>query len=197
MARVGCVDQALRRVSEGLDPEEELEYEQDRRVQEQILPLLNQLPPREADMVQLYFIAHKRQQDIADLFGVSQAAISYSLSRAMQRLRFLIQAPKLTEEEITALLAPHFETIDMSILLSYRQTASQSETAKSLNLSQGRVRHRLYKAVARLEKLNQADPTLNAVTRLFVLLRDSHNILNSVILPQWQRPDVKRDDRFR
>src|SRR5690349_12290690 len=46
-----------------------------------IAPLLDRIPAREADLIYLYFIKKKRQADIATIFDVTQAAISYRLDR--------------------------------------------------------------------------------------------------------------------
>src|SRR5690554_5756458 len=59
-----------------------------------IAPLLDRIPQREADLIYLYFIEKKRQADIATIFGVTQAAISYRLDRGIQRLKFLLEIPQ-------------------------------------------------------------------------------------------------------
>lgn len=174
--------------------DDELDHFEDRRVEEVLLPLLDRLPPKEADMVVLYFIQHKRQDDIGYICGMTQAAVSYRLSRACKRLRFLIEAPSLTEDEIVALLAPHFGEIDQSVLLGYWRTTSQTETGEATNLTQGRVRYRLYKGIAKLERLASRDPTYKAISKLFTMLGANHNILNEVLLPQWAQDEVVHDD---
>src|SRR5271166_4800216 len=61
-----------------------------------IAPLLNRIPQREADLIFLYYIQKKRQADIAEIFGVTQAAISYRLDRGLQRIKFLLSIPNIT-----------------------------------------------------------------------------------------------------
>src|SRR5271155_4681709 len=60
-----------------------------------IAPLLNRIPQREADLIYLYYIQKKRQADIAEIFGVTQAAISYRLDRGLQRIKFLLSIPQV------------------------------------------------------------------------------------------------------
>jgi DNA-directed RNA polymerase specialized sigma24 family protein len=46
--------------------------------------LFDQLPPKEADTLYLYFVRHKRIADIAGVYGVTRAAISYRIQRGIQ-----------------------------------------------------------------------------------------------------------------
>lgn len=192
LARYACEDQGLKRLIEG-EPEES-EYEQDLRLQERLIPLLDQVPAREADMFVLYFVEHKRQSDIATIFKMTQAAVSYRLSRVKQRLKFLVTVPRMSDEEVEGLLTPHFDKLDRSIMLAYKRTSSQSETAATLKLTQGLVRHRLYKACKRLEQLAELEPGLRDCSKLMSMLRDNHNILVEVFLPQFQRDQQAPDD---
>ncbi|NBY14027.1 MAG: sigma-70 family RNA polymerase sigma factor, partial [Betaproteobacteria bacterium] len=61
--------------SEFLSDESEAQVEVVRKV-------LDRLPPREADFVDLYFFKKVRQTTIAALFNVSQPTICYRLQRA-------------------------------------------------------------------------------------------------------------------
>ena len=75
---------------EGFGVEELTTFLSPSSYQEQIEPLLDRIPEREADLIWLYFIQKKRQADIAEIFGVTQAAISYRLVRGIQRIKFLL-----------------------------------------------------------------------------------------------------------
>jgi DNA-directed RNA polymerase specialized sigma24 family protein len=165
---------------------------------------LGRLPPREADLVQLYFVDGKRQADLAVMFSVTQAAISYRLARAITRIRFLKSVPVFTEEDIRRDLSealacvptsaifhpwPRSATIDVDILCGIWRTSCQSETAETLGLTQGRVRHRFHRAVATLKNLSEGSEVYRPYYQYFsqVIEQKAFNIVREVKLPQWYR----------
>lgn len=151
-----------------------------------IQPLLNRIPQREADLIYLYYIQKKRQADIAEIFGVTQAAISYRLDRGLQRIKFLLSIPQATEDELREDLAEVFEEIDVNILVGMWQTTCQSEVANRLGLTQGRVRHRFFKSVETLKKRAEEDARFEPYHRIFSAISSKKfNILREVKVPQW------------
>lgn len=191
-----------------------------------IAPLLDRIPKREADLIYLYFIQRKRQADIAAIFGVTQAAISYRLDRGIQRIKFLLSIPQVSEEELRTELPAVFPAtspcprcrpsktdspeakelaaellknggcsvcndertilIDVNILVGMWQTTCQSEVAKTLGLTQGRVRHRFFKAVKTLEEAAAEDERYEPYFKIFEAISSKKfNILREVKLPQW------------
>lgn len=179
----------------------------------QIAPLLDRIPEREADLIQLYFIAGKRQADIAEIFGVTQAAVSYRLDRGVKRIQFLLSIPTVSEEELRRDLPAVFPasspcpkcktgdcspetcsvcagsgsiSIDVEILVGMWATTCQSEVATMLGLTQGRVRHRFFKAVRVLDKAVEAHEHLGPYHKIFrAISSKKFNILREVKLPQW------------
>lgn len=197
-------DQLLEDCQEGLDAALEAEgaFLADPTYEAQIEPLLDRVPPKEADAVYMYYLRRKRQAEIAAVFGVSQAAISYRLVRGLQRLKFLLSIPQVTEEEMRRDLAPVFPItaadrnraqaaksapvpLDVEILVGIWHTTCQSEVATNLNLTQGRVRHRFFKALARLQTRADTDPVYAKYAQLFLAISENFNILREVKLPQW------------
>lgn len=154
---------------------------------EDIVPLLPRLPDREADLIELYFVNHKRQADIAIIFGITQAAVSYRLDRGIKRIRFLLSIPAVTEEQMREALPTVFEEqIDVDILVGMWKTTCQSEVATSLGLTQGRVRHRFFRAVNTLKVAADENPTLADYYSIFSAISSKKfNILREVKLPQW------------
>lgn len=195
-----------------------------------IAPLLDRIPEREADLIYLYFIEKKRQADIATIFGVTQAAISYRLDRGIQRIKFLLNIPQVSEEELRTDLpeifpaksecvncnqhardkmakirgdasektkAPSPENcpvckgsksfyIDVEILVGMWATTCQSVVASKLGLTQGRVRHRFFKAVEILKEMAETDERYAPYQRIFSAISGKKfNILREVKLPQW------------
>lgn len=154
--------------------------------EEKIAPLLDRIPVREADLINLYYIHRKRQADLAEIFGVTQAAISYRLDRGIKRIKFLLSIPHVTEEELRRDLPKVFKGIDVDILVGMWLTTCQSEVAKQLGLTQGRVRHRFFKAVKTLQEIVQVDTTFAPYEKIFSAISDKNfNILREVKLPQW------------
>lgn len=156
--------------------------------EDRITPLLNRIPEREADLIDLYYIQRKRQADIAEIFGVTQAAISYRLDRGLQRIKFLLSIPSITEEDIRRDLPAIFKEIDVDILVGMWQTTCQSEVATRLGLTQGRVRHRFFKAVKTLQQAVEAEggSTFTPYHKVFsAISAKNFNVLRAVKLPQW------------
>lgn len=177
------------------DPYEDVEKEEEEEdiealiassYEERIVPLLDRIPQREADLICLYYIQKKRQADIADIFGVTQAAISYRLDRGLQRIKFLLEIPPVTEEDLRRDLPLVFKEIDVSILVGMWQTTCQSEVASRLGLTQGRVRHRFFKAVKTLAEAASSEPKFVPYHKVFSAISSKRfNILREVKLPQW------------
>lgn len=170
-----------------ISEEEMLGFFADNDYESRIAPLLDRIPEREADLIDLYFIQRKRQADIAAIFDVTQAAISYRLDRGIQRIKFLLSIPQVTEEELRQALPLVFaQRIDIDILVGMWETTCQSEVASKLGLTQGRVRHRFFKAVKTLEKAAENDERLESCHKIFSAIASKHfNILREVKLPQW------------
>lgn len=123
-----------------------------------ILSLLGGLPPMEADIVRLYYFFGKRQTDIAEIFGFTQAAISYRLKRATARIRFLLEMPDLDINVLRRDLQQVLSVQDAEIFVQMALSTCQSEVAQVLQISQGMVRHRFLKrlrvlSVAALDRI--------------------------------------------
>jgi len=153
----------------------------------QVEPLLDRIPEREADLIYLYYILKKRQADIAVIFEVTQAAISYRLDRGLQRIKFLLSIPQVSEEDLRADLPRIFpQKIDVDILVGMWATTCQSEVANLLGLTQGRVRHRFFKAVSKLAEAAEENEDFRPYETIFSKISNKHfNILKEVKLPQW------------
>jgi len=114
---------------------------------------LHRIPAREADLIEKYYLYKMKQEQIAKIFGITQAAVSYRLHRGIKRIQFLRTIPELEQQEFASDLGPHFESQDMQILWLMYETTCQSEIAKRMGLTQGRVRHRFFRALDRIREL--------------------------------------------
>lgn len=149
--------------------------------------LLDRIPDREADLIYLYYILKKRQADIAAIFEVTQAAISYRLDRGIQRIKFLLSIPEVNEEDLRRDLPEVLpQQIDVDILIGMWHTTCQSEVASKLGLTQGRVRHRFFKAVKVIEDAASGNEKYDPYKKIFsTIASKKFNILREVRLPQW------------
>ncbi len=135
------------------EPEEELKAESRSLDFAAVAPYLDRIPPREADLIRLYHHDKMKQEQIAKLFRITQAAVSYRLHRGIKRIQFLRTIPELEEEVFQVELGPRFCDQDREILWRMYETTCQSEIAKQMNLTQGRVRHRFFRALQRIKDL--------------------------------------------
>lgn len=114
---------------------------------------LPRIPERESDLITLYYRDQMKQEQIARLFRITQAAVSYRLHRGIKRIQFLRTIPELEEEDFDLELGPKFSKQDLEILWRMYQTTCQSAIAKEMKLTQGRVRHRFFRSLSRIKEL--------------------------------------------
>jgi hypothetical protein len=165
---------------------------------EDIKPYLSRLPEKEIDLLTLYRKFAKNQKDIARIMGVTQGAVSSRLKRALVRLKFLRDLPKISDDDIDRGLSPFFHRIELEIIKCMRDTTCQSETAKILNdryglydikdrMTQVKVRHRFEKCLHRLESLRQERSELGKYYDLLLLIKNNLYKLHEVKLPHFDR----------
>ncbi len=167
---------------------------------DEIRPFLYRLPPREIDLIELYYNERKNQKDIAKIFGVTQGAISSRLTRAKKRLRFLRNLPKITEEEIDDQLSPLFESLELEIIKFMMKTTCQSKTAQLINekfsitdgkkkMTQVKVRHRFEKCLIKIESEMKERKDLKKFHTLLTIIKNNLYLLHEVRLPHFDRGD--------
>jgi len=146
--------------------------------------VLEDLPPREADFVDLYFFRQLKQTDIARIFGVSQPTVCYRLQRATARIQFLLGLPHIEvfqlEQDLVGFLS---DPLDVQIMVLMWKTTCQSEVAKRLGVSQGLVRHRFIRSLRRMHD----NPKLAQYVALFDRIQENLNILREVQRPVGER----------
>lgn len=125
--------------------------EDDNAQLDRVKSVIEQLPPREADFVDLYYFKKLKQTEIANIFGVSQPTVCYRLARAADRIRFLLYLPTIDEKTLCNDLSGFLsDPLDVQIMILMWKTTCQSEVAKMLGVSQGLVRHRFLRSLSRL-----------------------------------------------
>lgn len=162
-------------VHEGMSDEGSIKMERVRAV-------LDQIPPREADFIDLYYFKNIKQTDIATIFGVSQPTVCYRLQRAASRIQFLLSLPDLDavtiEKDVATLLD---DPTDVKIMVGMFLTTCQSEVAKQLGVTQGFVRHRFIRSIAKMK----GQPGFDLHVKLFERIAENLNILREVQRPMW------------
>jgi DNA-directed RNA polymerase specialized sigma24 family protein len=155
---------------------------------DRVKSVVDKLPAREADFIEMYYFRNIKQTDIAAIFGVSQPTVCYRLQRAAARIHFLLSMPTIDPDEMrksAESLLP--DEIDVQILLLMYETTCQSEVAKRLGVSQGFVRHRFIRS---LEKMRQHED-MRVYVELFDLISSNLNILREVQRPNWETKIVR------
>lgn len=149
---------------------------------EEVRAVLDQIPPREADFIELYFFQKIRQTTIANLYNVSQPTVCYRLARGATRLRYLIDMPPYEEDELEKDLSGVLsDPIDVKIMVGMLKTTCQSDVAKTLGTSQGFVRHRFLRTIAQLEQI----PAMENYVKVFRHVFGNINILKSSTRSSW------------
>jgi hypothetical protein len=143
-----------------------------------IAPLLDRLPPKEADMIEMYFLHHKREVDIGEIFGITQAGVSYRLRKATERIRWLASVPPIAEADVrTVLPGWGFSKSDVELLALMWETTNATEVARRMGIRQAQSRHRFLALVTRLRKLANLDATMKPYAEYFEAVKSSSNIL--------------------
>lgn len=155
---------------------------------ENVKEVLDMVPPREADFIELYFFKRLRQTAIADLYNISQPSVVYRLQRGARRLRYLIEMPRINREDMEAELRKVVDDdIDIQIMLGMFDTTCQSEVARILSeqlgrrITQGFVRHRFLRTIEKLEQI----PDMETYTEVFIHVSENSNILKNTCRAQW------------
>ena len=152
--------------------------------------LLDKLPPREADFIELYFFRHLRQTAIAELYNVSQPTVCYRLQRGASRLRYLLEMPNHSisdmEKDLRSIIS---DETDVQIMVRMVDTTCQSDVARDLGVSQGFVRHRFLRTVDRMERMvkdgHPTSETLETYVKVFRLVSKNLNILKNTCRSSW------------
>lgn len=153
----------------------------------QVRQVLEMIPPREADFVELYYFQRVRQTTIAEMFNISQPTVCYHLQRATKRIRYLIGLPeydpKQVEQELREFLT---DERDVKIMLGLVRTTCQSDVAHELGESQGFVRHRYFRTIDKLKKMQGKEH----LVKLFDYVAQNLGILKETHRSAWSDPVI-------
>ena len=150
---------------------------------------LSRLPSEEYDFLVLFYLDSVPQRSIGNLFGITQRAVSYRVSRAVDRLRFLVDIAEVDEQvmhkDITSLYGDNEAT---NIVVQVFRITNLSEVQRQTRQTFFYVRSRFCWIIAQLENtdLDQLDlenPELaervESYLRVLRLIQENFGILNS------------------
>lgn len=144
---------------------------------DKVRQIMESLPSREADFVDLYYFRKLKQTDIATIFRVSQPTVCYRLQRATSRIQYLLQLPSISPEELREQMRDFLlDGLDVEIMVLMFETTCQSEVAKRMGVSQGLVRHRFIRSIERMKNICG----MEEYVRLFNIVSKNLNILREV-----------------
>lgn len=147
---------------------------------EKVRALHNRLEPLDVRILTLH-LKGATQGEISRHAGISQPSVSYRLQQLVKRLQFLLAFPTLDPRQMREDLTPHFDDpMDVAILLMFIETTSQSVVAYRLGVTQGLVRHRIYRSLKTL----RSDPKLGVYLQALELVLKNLNILHPILHPQ-------------
>ena len=170
----------------GFSVNEELTPERALRMEE-VRCLLDQLPPREADFIELYFFNRVRQTSIAELYNVSQPTVCYRLQRGVARLRYLFDLPKHDLQKLeTDLRLVLTDEQDIRIMVGMVRTTCQSDVANELGISQGKVRYRFLRTITKLEAMTG----MGEYVKVFRYVSENLNMLKNTSRASWSEPTI-------
>jgi predicted XRE-type DNA-binding protein len=164
---------------------------------EQFEAAMAKLTPFERDIIELRFLAGKRERELAEVLGLTQAGISYRISRALGRLAFFVgPASWFTVEDIERDLRPHVRTKRQALQVDIFKALwggafGQSHVARALGITQGRARHNLLALFGLwLPQLAETDPTIAKYQKA---LQAYWKVKNSLIVADtpWTDPEEK------
>jgi len=133
-----------------------------------IKEVMKYLPHREFDILSLYFFKGKDQRDIGRIFNLTQGDISYRIKRAIERIKFIIQLPKVSKRKMYNdlwLILP--SKLHVVIMIGIYETTSQSIVAKLVGLSQAKVRHQFLYCLKTLKSAADKFPKFKIYLEIF------------------------------
>ena len=174
-------------------------FEKDPESLEKLARAFERLPPREADMLHMYFKQNKYQADIGKIFNVSQGDVSYKIKRGLERIKFYMDCPELDEdkmyEDLSSILprdagrSSKHKDKDMylKIMMGMYRHSCQSVVARELGIHQGGVRYRFIKGIEIIAKHCAEDASFQVYLDCFTKISENPNILRELkVQSRWK-----------
>lgn len=144
------------------DYQREESPECERTVWLELEPYLDMIPALEADILTLLYKLEKNERDVGWIFGFTQAACSYRVKRAKERIRFIRDLPKISDEELRMVLREALKLgqdqdpeVGVEILMTYLKSCSQTLACKTWGCKYERMVSVFSRAVNSLRVMNE------------------------------------------
>lgn len=110
---------------------------------------------KDMDMIYLYFLSEKRQQDIKNITQKTQPAVSYDVSRIKKQMDFVINIISSFDEFIAFIIRPDngLKKFERELLLVFFYSTSIVKTSKILGFGQISCRVKILRAIKRVKEL--------------------------------------------
>lgn len=116
------------------------------------LDLIGRLPLPDQVFIVYLVDGGLNQTELANLLEIRQPSVFYNLGRILPRLKYLLEWGKYSKTDFEKQMSTLFSEEDTKILVSFFETTCQSKVACCLGLTQGKVRHRILRALEILEE---------------------------------------------
>lgn len=186
-----------------LSPEQHLLWaiygdNQDICTYDDISVLVQELPRREQELFDFYYIKKMNQKDIAKIIGVTQGAVSSRISKAKKRLVYLKELQEIDFDEFFKDIEGVIEDpLEIDIIRSLLKTSCQSETARRINekfhlegpkrMNQVKVRYRFERVLNKLKILGGHSYKFKRHYSTLRKIKENLYMLCEIRLPHFDR----------
>lgn len=152
---------------------------------------IKRLPETEQRILKSFYLDNFKQIEIADIYGITQGAVSHRLSRARRRILFMQELDTLCGDtkEMFKSIAVDTNIFEFELIRIMIETTCQSETADRLNvlfnlsgervMNQIKVKHKFFMLLKRLEK--------KPYYKVLKFINDNLYVMHEVRLPHYDR----------
>lgn len=152
---------------------------------------IKRLPETEQRILKSFYLDNFKQIEIAEMYGITQGAVSHRLSRARRRILFMQELDKLCGDtkEMFKSIAVDTNVFEFELIRIMVETTCQSETADRLNvlfnlygervMNQIKVKHKFFMLLKRLEK--------KPYYKVLKFISDNLYVMHEVRLPHYDR----------
>ena len=139
--------------------------------------IMHFLGSKDRDIVYMFFVLKKRQNDIAEILKKTQAAVSYDTNRIKEQIEFIIYLVSVVDEFLMFLEDNRgkFSSEDCDILTLMFFTSSYTQSAKILNVNKISLRNKFFKILERLDlKYEKMHEVFLAVSKNLNKIKKTH-----------------------
>lgn len=111
------------------------------------------------DIVYLYFISNKKQNDLSELFNKTQPAISYDVNRLRKQIEFIMYIVSVFDSVVDFLKDENngLSTYEVDLLIVFFFSTSFIKTSKIMKVQQVTARCQINRIIDKLRDLGHED----------------------------------------